>query len=106
MIEPDCRFQTHKWGGMVERRKRAREEMFVYGNLSWCSGCAIQITNLGKLILYIHCPTMEEGTRTKKTVFVGGISEDIDESTIYEHFSTFGTLRLSLPSASLKCFSR
>jgi RNA recognition motif-containing protein len=33
---------------------------------------------------------MEEGTRTKKTVFIGGISDDVDESTIYENFSTFG----------------
>jgi peptidyl-prolyl isomerase E (cyclophilin E) len=33
---------------------------------------------------------MEEGTKGKKTVFVGGIGEDVDESIIYEHFSTFG----------------
>jgi len=44
---------------------------------------------------------MEEGTRTKKTVFVGGISDDVDESTIYEHFSTFGDIiEVQLPSAS------
>ena len=33
---------------------------------------------------------MEEGTKTKKTVFVGGISDDTDEAIIYESFSTFG----------------
>ncbi len=33
---------------------------------------------------------MEEGTKSKKTVFVGGIAEDVDETVIYEHFSTFG----------------
>ena len=33
---------------------------------------------------------MEEGTKAKKTVFVGGIGDDIDESAIYESFSTFG----------------
>jgi peptidyl-prolyl isomerase E (cyclophilin E) len=38
---------------------------------------------------------MEEGTRTKKTVFVGGISDDVDESNIYEHFSTFGAIHIS-----------
>jgi peptidyl-prolyl isomerase E (cyclophilin E) len=33
---------------------------------------------------------MEEGTKTKKTVFVGGISDDINEQVLYEAFSTFG----------------
>jgi len=33
---------------------------------------------------------MEEGTKTKKTVFVGGISDDTDETALYEGFSTFG----------------
>jgi len=37
---------------------------------------------------------MEEGTRTKKTVFVGGISDGVDESNIYENFSTFGPIRM------------
>jgi hypothetical protein len=36
---------------------------------------------------------MEEGTRTKKTVFIGGISDDVDESTIYENFSIFGAVQ-------------
>lgn len=34
--------------------------------------------------------TIEEGTKAKKTVFVGGIGDDIDEQAIYESFSTFG----------------
>jgi len=33
---------------------------------------------------------MEEGTKNKKTIFVGGISDDTDETTLYEAFSTFG----------------
>lgn len=34
---------------------------------------------------------MEEGTVTaKKTVFVGGIGDEVDEAIIYETFSTFG----------------
>lgn len=34
---------------------------------------------------------MEEGTKAKKTVFVGGVAEEVDESKIYEAFATFGT---------------
>ncbi|KAG6851001.1 hypothetical protein H0H93_004488 [Arthromyces matolae] len=33
---------------------------------------------------------MEEGTKTKKTIFVGGITDDVNEAIIYENFSTFG----------------
>ena len=33
---------------------------------------------------------MEEGAKSKKTVFVGGISEDTDETTLYDCLSTFG----------------
>ncbi|KAF8178243.1 hypothetical protein BJ912DRAFT_1056448 [Pholiota molesta] len=41
---------------------------------------------------------MEEGTKSKKTVFVGGISDDTDETTLYENFSTFGDiLEVQLP---------
>jgi len=44
---------------------------------------------------------MDEGTRTKKTVFVGGIGDDVDESAIYDNFSTFGDIiDVQLPSAS------
>jgi len=35
---------------------------------------------------------MEEGTKSKKTIFVGGISDDTDESALYEGFSTFGDI--------------
>ncbi|KAK7470185.1 hypothetical protein VKT23_001623 [Stygiomarasmius scandens] len=35
---------------------------------------------------------MEEGTKTKKTVFVGGIGDDVNEAVIYEHFATFGDI--------------
>lgn len=37
---------------------------------------------------------MEEGTKSKKTIFVGGISDDTDETTLYEAFYTFGMLLL------------
>ena len=40
----------------------------------------------------INSVDMEEGARTKKTIFVGGVADDVDEATIYECFSTFGTL--------------
>lgn len=33
---------------------------------------------------------MEEGTKSKKTVFVGGIPEEVDEAVLYEQFSAFG----------------
>ncbi|KAN0123749.1 RNA-binding domain containing protein [Russula decolorans] len=36
---------------------------------------------------------MEEGGKTtKKTIFVGGIGEDVDEQVILESFSTFGDI--------------
>ncbi|KAF8894645.1 RNA-binding domain-containing protein [Infundibulicybe gibba] len=44
---------------------------------------------------------MEEGTKSKKTVFVGGIGDDVDESAIYENFATFGEIiEVQLPSAA------
>jgi len=44
---------------------------------------------------------MEEGTKSKKTVFVGGIGDDVDESVIYEHFTTFGDIiEVQLPPAT------
>jgi peptidyl-prolyl isomerase E (cyclophilin E) len=33
---------------------------------------------------------MEEGNKTKKTVFVGGVGEDVNEEIILEKFSVFG----------------
>jgi len=44
---------------------------------------------------------MEEGTKTKKTVFIGGIGDDVDEAVIYETFSTFGDIiEVQLPPAN------
>ncbi|KAI3610413.1 cyclophilin type peptidyl-prolyl cis-trans [Moniliophthora roreri] len=44
---------------------------------------------------------MEEGTKSKKTVFVGGIGEDVDEAVIHEHFAVFGDIiEVQLPSAA------
>lgn len=43
---------------------------------------------------------MEEGTKAKKTVFVGGIGDDVDQAAIYESFSTFGDiLEVQIPLA-------
>lgn len=42
---------------------------------------------------------MEEGTKSKKTVFVGGVGEDVDEAIIYENFSTFGAFCLLAESS-------
>ncbi|KDQ60783.1 hypothetical protein JAAARDRAFT_190929 [Jaapia argillacea MUCL 33604] len=35
---------------------------------------------------------MEEGTRSKKTVFVGGIGDDVDEGALVEAFTPFGDI--------------
>ncbi|KAI0362209.1 RNA-binding domain-containing protein [Trametes cingulata] len=43
---------------------------------------------------------MEEGTKTKKTVYVGGIGDEVDEAVILETFSTFGDIiDVQLPPA-------
>ncbi|EJD02314.1 RNA-binding domain-containing protein [Fomitiporia mediterranea MF3/22] len=50
---------------------------------------------------------MEEGTKTKKTVFIGGIGDDIDEAAIYESFSTFGDiLEVQIPPAQINTHNR
>lgn len=36
----------------------------------------------------------------KKTVFIGGVAEEVDESTIYENFSTYGALQRSCSLAA------
>jgi peptidyl-prolyl isomerase E (cyclophilin E) len=33
---------------------------------------------------------MEEGTKAKKTIFIGGIGDEVDQTILYEAFSTFG----------------
>ncbi|KAH8106963.1 RNA-binding domain-containing protein [Cristinia sonorae] len=44
---------------------------------------------------------MEEGTRTKKTIFVGGIGDDVDEGVLMETFSSFGDIiEVQIPPAS------
>jgi len=44
---------------------------------------------------------MEQGTKGKKTIFVGGIGDDVDESVLYESFSAFGDIvEVQLPSAT------
>jgi hypothetical protein len=40
--------------------------------------------------------SMEEGTKTKKTVFIGGVADDVNEQTILETFSAFGAQTLHL----------
>ncbi|PCH38060.1 RNA-binding domain-containing protein [Wolfiporia cocos MD-104 SS10] len=44
---------------------------------------------------------MEEGTKTKKTIFVGGIGDDVDEGVLLETFSTFGdVIEVQVPPAA------
>lgn len=44
---------------------------------------------------------MEEETRGKKAIFIGGLAEDVDEAIIHEHFSPFGDIvEVQLPSAT------
>ncbi|TFK55052.1 RNA-binding domain-containing protein [Heliocybe sulcata] len=44
---------------------------------------------------------MEEGTRTKKTVFVGGLGDDVDEAVLLETFTTFGdVIEVQIPPAA------
>lgn len=47
---------------------------------------------------------MEEGTKTKRTVFVGGVGEDVDEAALMAAFSTFGTS--TLPTRSTPKLTR
>ncbi|KAG1715710.1 hypothetical protein ID866_1473 [Astraeus odoratus] len=43
---------------------------------------------------------MEDG-KGKKTIFVGGLAEEVDESIVYEHFAPFGDIvEIQLPSAA------
>ena len=49
---------------------------------------------------------MEEGTKAKKTVFVGGIGDGIDEAALYEAFSTFGaSVSTVLPTFKIYLYS-
>ena len=44
---------------------------------------------------------MEEGTKNKKTIFVGGLVDEVNEATLFETFSTFGVnhFPMSVPSS-------
>jgi len=44
---------------------------------------------------------MEEGTRTKKTIFIGGLSDEVDEAVLIETFATFGdVIEVQIPPAT------
>ncbi|KAF9521119.1 hypothetical protein BS47DRAFT_1335220 [Hydnum rufescens UP504] len=44
---------------------------------------------------------MEEGTKNKKTIFIGGLNEDIDQTTLISTFSTFGDIiDVQIPTAA------
>ena len=44
---------------------------------------------------------MEEGAKTKKTIFVGGISEEANKESLITAFSTFGDIiDIQIPTAS------
>ncbi|CCM02375.1 uncharacterized protein FIBRA_04470 [Fibroporia radiculosa] len=44
---------------------------------------------------------MEDGTKTKRTIFVGGIGDDVDETSLLENFSTFGdVIEVQIPLAA------
>jgi hypothetical protein len=53
-------------------------------------GRYLPVRTLWTLLFIILAIIMEEGGKTKKTIFVGGIGEDVDEQVILETFSTFG----------------
>ncbi|TRM62474.1 hypothetical protein BD626DRAFT_49629 [Schizophyllum amplum] len=44
---------------------------------------------------------MEEGTKNKKTIFVGGLVDEINEAILFETFSTFGdVVEVQIPPAT------
>ncbi|KAK7693410.1 hypothetical protein QCA50_002978 [Cerrena zonata] len=44
---------------------------------------------------------MEEGTKTKKTVYVGGLADDVNEDVLLETFAPFGdVVEIQLPPAT------
>lgn len=46
---------------------------------------------------------MEEGSKQKKTVFIGGLSDEVDEGVLLETFATFG--EFPLPRIFRNCLS-
>ena|ERR1700733_6177732 len=104
--------EDHKWGLSCQDRgsrgpRRGKERVESGG------GCDRNLCPDGKcapFLAFLFKPSllqaMEEGTRTKKTVFVGGISDDVDESKIYENFSTFGAIPISTFARCILNFHR
>ncbi|KIY72145.1 RNA-binding domain-containing protein [Cylindrobasidium torrendii FP15055 ss-10] len=44
---------------------------------------------------------MEEGNKSKKTIFIGNVAEEVNETIIYENFQTFGDIiEVQLPPAN------
>lgn len=43
---------------------------------------------------------MEEGTKTKKTVYVGGLADEVNEDVLLETFAPFGQYFLFLGAYS------
>jgi hypothetical protein len=92
---PQCiRQNTSRYGnGSVEHSTRAmadrRQGLRGRGNgIPLSSADPSYRANCRPISLLAN--SMEEGTKSKKTVFVGGIADDVDENAIYEAFSTFG----------------
>ena len=46
---------------------------------------------------------MEEGTKNKKTIFVGGLVDEVNEATLFETFSTFGVNHFPMSHALSTC---
>ncbi|KAL1721177.1 hypothetical protein EV715DRAFT_288716 [Schizophyllum commune] len=46
---------------------------------------------------------MEEGTKNKKTIFVGGLVDEVNEATLFETFSTFGVNHFPMSHAPSNC---
>jgi len=73
----------------------------VLSELFCCDFVLFFLTFLLVLVLF-NSRSMEDGTKSKKTVFVGGVPEDVDEAVLYEHFSAFGDIiEVQLPSATI-----
>lgn len=54
------------------------------------------ITKEGLFVSRFDSRHMEAGTKTKKTVYVGGLADDIDEAKLIETFGTFGMCEIDV----------
>ncbi len=52
---------------------------------------------------YFRIQAMEEGARAKRTVFIGGINDEIDEEAIFEQFQTFGEVSVTCHLLRASC---